>query len=131
MLFNSIEFLLFFPIVTIIYFLLGHKDRWWWLLAASCVFYMVFKPEYLLILGFTIIIDYFAGIWIENAVGKQRKWFLIISLVANIGVLAFFKYTNFAIFALGTSQYCSFQNIRFYLADWLIIPYFSSHELYD
>ena len=53
---------------------------------------MVFKPEYLLILGFTIVVDYFAGIWIENAVGKQRKWFLIISLVANIGVLAFFKY---------------------------------------
>ncbi len=115
MLFNSIEFLLFFPIVTIVYFLLVHKHRWWWLLAASCVFYMVFKPEYLLILGFTIVVDYFAGIWIENAVGKQRKWFLIISLVANIGVLAFFKYTNFAIFALAQANIAHYKLLDFIL----------------
>ncbi len=115
MLFNSIEFLLFFPIVTIVYFLLVHKHRWWWLLAASCVFYMVFKPEYLLILGFTIVVDYFAGIWIENAVGKQRKWFLIVSLVANIGVLAFFKYTNFAIFALAQANIAHYKLLDFIL----------------
>ncbi|WP_188766050.1 MBOAT family O-acyltransferase [Emticicia aquatilis] len=115
MLFNSIEFLLFFPIVTIVYFLLVHKHRWWWLLAASCVFYMVFKPEYLLILGFTIVVDYYAGIWIENAVGKQRKWFLILSLVANIGVLAFFKYTNFAIFALAQANIAHYKLLDFIL----------------
>jgi len=56
---------------------------------------MVFVPIYILILGATIVIDYFAGIFIENATGKRRKLFLIFSLVANVGVLAIFKYYNF------------------------------------
>jgi D-alanyl-lipoteichoic acid acyltransferase DltB (MBOAT superfamily) len=56
---------------------------------------MAFVPIYILILGFTIVIDYFAGIYIENAEGKRRKLFLIVSLIANIGVLAVFKYYNF------------------------------------
>ncbi|HEY6144245.1 MAG TPA: MBOAT family O-acyltransferase [Flavobacterium sp.] len=56
---------------------------------------MAFVPVYILILGFTIVIDYFAGIYIENAEGKRRKLFLIFSLITNIGVLAVFKYYNF------------------------------------
>lgn len=56
---------------------------------------MAFVPIYILILIFTIIIDYFAGIFIEGASGAKRKFFLICSLVANIGVLSFFKYYNF------------------------------------
>lgn len=96
MLFNSVGFLLFFPVVTIIYFLLAHKYRWLWLLAASCFFYMFFKPEYILILAFTIIIDYYAGIMIERAPNaRKKKAFLVMSLVANIGILAVFKYFNF------------------------------------
>ncbi len=95
MLFNSLAFLLFFPIVTILYFVLPHKYRWAWLLFASCFFYMFFKPIYIFILFFTIIIDYYAGIWIEQAQGIKRKQFLAYSLIANIGVLAIFKYYNF------------------------------------
>jgi len=56
---------------------------------------MAFVPIYILIIGFTIVIDYFAGIFIENAEGSRRKRFLIVSLIANIGVLAIFKYYNF------------------------------------
>ncbi len=56
---------------------------------------MAFIPVYILILGFTIVVDYFAGILLETAQGKQRKYWLISSLVANIGVLAIFKYYNF------------------------------------
>ncbi len=56
---------------------------------------MAFVPVYILILGGTIIIDYFAGILIENSVGKKRKNYLLLSLVANIGVLVVFKYYNF------------------------------------
>ncbi|MFN8309952.1 MAG: MBOAT family O-acyltransferase [Chitinophagales bacterium] len=97
MLFNSLEFLLFFPIVTILYFLLPHRWRWLHLLIASCVFYMFFIPVYILILIFTIIIDYIAGIMIEDAQGARRKLYLMMSLVANIGVLAVFKYYNFFI----------------------------------
>jgi alginate O-acetyltransferase complex protein AlgI len=56
---------------------------------------MVFLPVYILILGFTIAVDYFAGIYIEQHVGVKKKFFLIISLIVNIGFLCFFKYYNF------------------------------------
>jgi len=95
MLFNSIHFVFFFVLVTTLYFWLPHKFRWKLLLAASCYFYMTFLPIYILILGFTIIIDYWAGIWIENAGYENKKKFLVISIVANVGVLAAFKYFNF------------------------------------
>jgi len=97
MLFNSLEFLVFFLVVTPIYFLLPHRWRWLHLLIASCIFYCAFVPVYILILFFTIIIDYIAGILIENAEGKKRKRFLVMSIVANVGVLAVFKYYNFLI----------------------------------
>ena len=95
MLFNSFTFLIFFPVVVTIYFVLPHRARWAWLLAASCYFYMAFIPVYILILFFTIAIDYVAGIVIENAEGRKRKMWLIASIVANVGVLAIFKYFNF------------------------------------
>ncbi|WP_221392632.1 MBOAT family protein [Dyadobacter sp. NIV53] len=95
MLFNSISFVFFFVIVTTLYFLLPHKYRWFLLLVASCIFYMAFVPVYILILGFTIVIDYFAGIYIEKAAGARRKLLLTVSLVANVGILAIFKYFNF------------------------------------
>lgn len=97
MLFNSFEFLVFFPVVTILFFLLPHRFRWLHLLLASCAFYMAFIPAYILILFLTIVIDYIAGIMIENAQGSQRRFYLAMSLVANIGVLAVFKYYNFFI----------------------------------
>jgi alginate O-acetyltransferase complex protein AlgI len=95
MLFNSGQFLLFFPIVTALYFVLPHRFRWMLLLAASCYFYMAFRPIYILILAFTILVDYFAGICIEDAPPGRRKPYLVASCVANVGVLAFFKYFNF------------------------------------
>ncbi len=95
MLFNSFTFLIFFPIVVAIYFAIPHRFRWAWLLAASCYFYMAFIPIYILILFFTIAVDYAAGILIENAEGRRRRLFLLMSIVANVGVLAIFKYFNF------------------------------------
>ncbi|WP_462267061.1 MBOAT family O-acyltransferase [Mucilaginibacter sp.] len=56
---------------------------------------MYFKPVYILIIFFTIIVDYCAGILIEKSEGRKRKLYLILSLAANIGVLAFYKYFNF------------------------------------
>jgi D-alanyl-lipoteichoic acid acyltransferase DltB (MBOAT superfamily) len=95
MLFNSIEFAVFFPVVTLLYFACPHRFRWVLLLFASCVFYMAFIPAYVLILAFTIAVDYVAGILIEGATGRRRKLFLVASLCANIGVLAVFKYYPF------------------------------------
>ena len=66
------------------------------LLLASCGFYMYFKPEYIVILAFTIVIDYWAGILIAEAPSQQLKQrYLLLSLISNIGILAFFKYYNF------------------------------------
>lgn len=96
MLFNSIEFAFFFPVVTFLFFLLPHRFRWLLLLLASCFFYMFFKPVYILILVFTIVIDYFAGIWIAGEHNnRKKKLLLLLSIVANVGVLAVFKYYNF------------------------------------
>jgi len=93
--FISLNFLLFFPIVTALYFAIPYQYRWLLLLAASCYFYMAFIPAYIFILGFTILIDFFAGLLIEGAHGKRRKLLLTVSLVSNIGVLFIFKYFNF------------------------------------
>lgn len=121
MLFNSIHFLFFFIIVTTVYFMAPHRLRWGWLLAASCYFYMAFVPVYILILGFTIVIDYFAGLFIEKAEGKRRKVFLVVSLVANIGVLAVFKYYNFFNDLLtGIMQQAGYQNQGPYLS--ILLP---------
>jgi len=101
MLFNSFEFLYFFLVVTTCYFVLPHKLRWMLLLVSSCYFYMAFVPVYILILFGTIIIDYMAGICIEKKITAQKqqqaRFFLIVSLIANIGILAVFKYYNFFI----------------------------------
>ncbi len=95
MLFNSLEFLLFFPIVTLLFYALPHKYRWMHLLAASCVFYMFFIPQYIFILFATIIIDYVAAIWIEKAVERRKKAYLIISIISTCLVLFIFKYYDF------------------------------------
>ena len=96
MLFNSFDFVLFFPVVTILFFLLPQKFRWFLLLSASCFFYMYFIPAYILILFFTIFIDYFAGLYLEDTIDSRRKKILLgCSIVANVGVLAVFKYYNF------------------------------------
>jgi alginate O-acetyltransferase complex protein AlgI len=94
--FISLQFLVFFMVVTLSYYQLrNQRMRIRLLLAASCYFYMAFVPKYILILGGTIVIDYFAGLQIARSVGKSRKTWLIISIIANVGVLAFFKYFNF------------------------------------
>jgi D-alanyl-lipoteichoic acid acyltransferase DltB (MBOAT superfamily) len=97
MLFNSLSFVIFFPVVTALYFALPHRARPPMLLVASCVFYMAFIPAYILILAGTIVVDYFAGIFLERATGHRRRLLLLASLFANIGVLAVFKYYNFLI----------------------------------
>lgn len=102
MLFNTLDFFYFFLIVTLVYFLLPHKFRWLHLLIASCYFYAAFIPVYILILFFTIVIDYIAGIAIEKADIKYKKRMLLISIIANVGILFFFKYFNFFIDNINT-----------------------------
>src|SRR3954469_7944140 len=97
MLFNSIEFAIFFPLVVAVYFLLSQRWRVQWLLLSSCVFYMAFIPAYILILFVTILIDYFAGFYIEGVHGSTRKALLTLSIISTCAVLAAFKYATFLI----------------------------------
>src|SRR5882672_9742433 len=96
MLFNSLSFLLFFLIVSSLYFALPHRFRWILLLAASCFFYMCFIPIYILILAATIGVDYVAGILIERTPDPARKKaYLMMSIVSVCAILFVFKYFNF------------------------------------
>jgi len=106
MLFNSIEFIIFFPIVTLLYFLIPFKFRWLHLLIASCIFYMAAIPSYILVLFTLIITDYFAGRKIEST--SNKKLWLIISIAANIGILGFFKYYNFFISNINSATAANF-----------------------
>ncbi len=95
MTFNSYLFLLFFPLVVAVYFLMPYKWRWLWLLLASCYFYMAFIPAYILILFLLVLIDYTAAILIENSHGKRRKAILWFSIFSTCAVLFVFKYFDF------------------------------------
>ena len=96
MLFNSLGYLLFLPIVTLVYYMLGHKNRWWWLLLASYFFYMVWRPEYAVLIFTSTLIDYLAARQMGKLESKQkRKPWLYLSLFANLGMLLSFKYLGF------------------------------------
>ena len=95
MLFNSIEFAIFFPVVVALYFLSPQRWRVLLLLVASCIFYMAFIPVYILILLVTILIDYFAGMYIEQGEGRRKTALLWLSIVSTCTVLFVFKYFNF------------------------------------
>jgi alginate O-acetyltransferase complex protein AlgI len=96
MVFTSLEYLLFLPLVALVYFLTPRKGRWLWLLIASYFFYMYWKPYYIILIVGSTLVDYWAAISIEESKNqKKRKSFLLLSVVANLGLLFAFKYFNF------------------------------------
>jgi alginate O-acetyltransferase complex protein AlgI len=98
MLFNSLEFLLFFPVVLVLYYLLPFKYRWLLLLIASYYFYMGWEPAYASLLLITTTVDYFVANRIQHTTDpKARKGWLILSLCINLGILFYFKYFGFFI----------------------------------
>jgi len=96
MLFHSFAFLVFFPTVVALYFALPPRTRWAWLLAASYFFYAWWRVEYLALIVFSTLVDYFAGIQMGKAASpRARRAWLGVSLAANLGLLGTFKYFNF------------------------------------
>ena len=99
MLFNSIAFLLFFPIVCVLYFCIPAKKirvRNTLLLAASYYFYMNWEPAYALLLLTSTIVTYSTALGISRFEEKRKKkLFLVSSLVLNLAILFLFKYYNF------------------------------------
>lgn len=98
MLFNSIDFLLFFPIVTIIFFVMPKKLKTLWLLIASYYFYMSWNPKYAALIAISTVITFLSGILIEKAKGKREKKLVVAaSLLSNLAILGIFKYANFVL----------------------------------
>ena len=94
--FNSIHFLVFFPCVVTVYFALPFRFRWAWLLGASYCFYMSWRPEYLFLIIASTLVDYYAGLAIHGSRSPvRRRFFLLMSLIMNLGLLFVFKYFNF------------------------------------
>ncbi len=96
MLFNSLDFLLFLPLVVGLYYGLPVRFRWFVLLIASYVFYAWWKIEYLLLLFASTLTDYLCGLAMgRHPTRHARRPFLILSLITNLGLLATFKYLGF------------------------------------
>ena len=104
MLFNSSQFLMFLPIVVIIYYIIPKKIRYLWLLAASYYFYACWNIKHVILLFFTTVVTYAAGILLarcnteiqeENKRQRVKRMVLSAGVLSNIGALCYFKYTNF------------------------------------
>lgn len=104
MLFNSFSFLLFFPVVTLLYFAVPHQARYLWLLVASYYFYMSWNPKYAVLIAASTVITYLSGILIGREVSlpsggsvwRKRLW-VFLSMSSNLAILFFFKYFDFFI----------------------------------
>ena len=95
MLFNSVDFLIFLPIVLVVYYCLTRKAQNLLLLAASYLFYGWWDWRFVSLLLISTFVDYWAGLFIADSRGRRRKAFLLLSICVNLGILGFFKYFNF------------------------------------
>ena len=109
MLFNSLQFLIFFPIVVLIYFAIPNKIKYLWLLAASYYFYMCWNAKYALLLLFSTAVTYLSGLgihyiaktdWEEKKAAFWKKACVFGSVFLNLAILMFFKYFNFGMTTL-------------------------------
>lgn len=109
MVFNSVQFLIFFPVVFIVYFLLPPGIRYIWLLVSSYYFYICWNPQYIILILFSTVITYISGIVMEVLrEGKEDirlrrhclKICVALSLILNLSMLFYFKYFKFAISTL-------------------------------
>nr|MCR5511021.1 MBOAT family protein [Lachnospiraceae bacterium] len=106
MLFNSIEFLFFFPIVVLAYFIIPKKVRYIWLLLASYVFYMGWNAAYALLLLASTVVTYLSGLLLDKVSRSPddtphrtslRKLIVALSCIISLGILFFYKYFTFAL----------------------------------
>jgi len=99
MLFNSLSFLIFFPIVVLLYFVIPPKVRYIWLLIASYFFYMGWNAKYALLLLLSTVVTYVAGHLLYRWRDKSghKKAVVAVGLVVNFGILFLFKYLDFVV----------------------------------
>jgi len=114
MLFNSLHFIIFLPVILFLYNIAG-KYKNHLLLFASFYFYMAWNYTFIALLLFSIVIDYFAALSISRLSDEspKRKLYLFLSLFVNLGFLAYFKYTNFLLGIWNDLQITSFKFSEF------------------
>lgn len=96
--FNSLQFLIFLPVVLLLYWLLPHRLRWVLLLLASYYFYMSWNAWLVFAILGTTIISYLSAILIERTERRSlKKLFLVLMAIISLGLLVYFKYYNFLI----------------------------------
>ena len=98
MLFNSKEFLIFLPLVFVLYWILSNKNlkiQNSLILVSSYIFYGWWDYRFLSLIILSTFVDYFIGLKIFYQETKNQKFYLLISVIFNIGILGFFKYFNF------------------------------------
>lgn len=103
MLFNSVEFLLFFPVVCLFYYIIPHRLRYLFLLGCSYFFYMCWNPKYAFLMLTSTVITYVSGLLINFADHnsdkkvriRRKKLFVALSFISNLSILFFFKYFDF------------------------------------
>lgn len=93
---SSIFIFIFLPILFCLYYIANNKCRNVILLIASLLFYSWGEPKYIFLMLFSIVINYALGFLVEKE-WKLKKLFLVIAVVVNLGLLFYFKYTNFAL----------------------------------
>ena len=100
--FISVQFLIFFPAVVLVYFTIPHPYRWIWILVADYFFFMSWNPAYAVLLFLSTVTTWASGILIGRAAAHpdaehpaRKKLWLVFSLVFNLGILFVFKYLNF------------------------------------
>ena len=103
--FTSYEFVLFFAVILLVRSCLPNFGaEKWWLLAASCLFYMTWSVPCLLLILFTAVLDYSVGHRLGQITDPvSRRRLLVMSLVLNLGLLGFFKYANFFLENIGAA----------------------------
>lgn len=104
-------------LMIIVYHTIPHRHRWKLLLAGSYYFYMCWKVEYVVLIALSTMVDYWAALKMSSKITKaERKPFLYLSLLINLGLLFFFKYYNFVSENLEMlfSQFNVFYNMREY-----------------
>lgn len=99
MLFNSLNFICFFPPVVLVYFLIPKKTKYVWLLFASYIFYMGWNPKYALLMALSTVITWAGGLFLEYACEKKSagKYILFLTIFVNLCILGIFKYFDFII----------------------------------
>ena len=101
MLFNTLAYAVFLPVVFILYWVIPAKYRWILLLAASYYFYMSWNYKYVVLILFTTLVSYAAALFLERTKKRAAKNVIVIAaLCLCLGVLFVFKYYNFAVSTL-------------------------------